>query len=131
MKEITVEVRSMFPAITARMIVAIDRALERNAYTILARAQIKMAAGSKTGRVYKRGNVLHQASAPGEAPAVDTGNLLNSGFVKRMGVADFGIGFSAKYGPILEEYKNRPFVGPSVEEQRPLVLSDVAEAMRR
>jgi hypothetical protein len=26
-----------------------------------------------TGRLYRRGNVTHQASAPGQAPAVDTG----------------------------------------------------------
>ena len=31
-----------------------------------------------SGRIYKRGNVSHQASAPGEAPAIDTSNLLNS-----------------------------------------------------
>jgi HK97 gp10 family phage protein len=34
--------------------------------------------GQKTGRVYKRGAVEHQASAPGEAPASDTGQLVNS-----------------------------------------------------
>lgn len=34
--------------------------------------------GSKTGRVYKRGKVSHQASAPGEAPATDTGAEANS-----------------------------------------------------
>jgi hypothetical protein len=130
-KEIVVEVSSRFAAITAQMIVAIDRALERNAYSILARSQIKMATGAKTGRIYKRGSVLHQASAPGEAPAVDTGALLNSGFVKRQGIADFGIGFSAEYAWILEEYKDRPFVAPSLAEQEPLLLDDVAEAMRR
>ena len=131
MKEIVVEVSSRFPAIMAKMIVAIDRVIERNAYTILARSQLKMATGPKTGRIYKYGNVLHQASAPGEAPAVDTGNLLNSGFVKRLGVADFGIGFSAEYAGILEEYKDRPFLYPSLEEQEPLLLHDVAEAMRQ
>lgn len=31
-----------------------------------------------SGRVYKRGNVLHRASAPGEPPAIDTATLLNS-----------------------------------------------------
>ena len=34
--------------------------------------------GPKTGRVYKRGNVLHRASAPGEPPASDTGRLASS-----------------------------------------------------
>lgn len=32
----------------------------------------------KTGRVYRRRGVSHQASAPGEAPASDTGRLVGS-----------------------------------------------------
>src|SRR5262245_7162584 len=32
----------------------------------------------KTGRIYTRRGVEHQASAPGEAPATDTGRLVNS-----------------------------------------------------
>jgi HK97 gp10 family phage protein len=31
--------------------------------------------GAKTGRVYRRNGVSHQASAPGESPAADTGDL--------------------------------------------------------
>jgi hypothetical protein len=35
--------------------------------------------GPKTGRLYRRpGRAPHQASAPGQAPANDTGNLANS-----------------------------------------------------
>lgn len=34
--------------------------------------------GQKTGRVYRRRGVEHQASAPGEAPASDTGRLVQS-----------------------------------------------------
>ena len=40
-------------------------------------AQKSIRRGPKTGRVYKRGKVYHQASAPGEAPANDLGNLVN------------------------------------------------------
>ncbi|MEQ8448244.1 MAG: hypothetical protein RIB97_01020 [Nitratireductor sp.] len=35
--------------------------------------------GEKTGRVYRRRGVEHQASAPGQAPASDTGRLVQSG----------------------------------------------------
>lgn len=35
----------------------------------------KILSGPATGKVYKRRGVEHQASAPGEAPASDTGNL--------------------------------------------------------
>lgn len=31
--------------------------------------------GAKTGRVYRRNGVSHRASAPGESPAADTGDL--------------------------------------------------------
>ncbi|PWJ81483.1 hypothetical protein C7441_11014 [Pseudaminobacter salicylatoxidans] len=34
--------------------------------------------GQKTGRIYRRRGVEHQASAPGEAPASDTGRLVQS-----------------------------------------------------
>ena len=34
--------------------------------------------GSRSGQIYKRRNVTHQASAPGEAPKTDTGRLVNS-----------------------------------------------------
>ena len=34
--------------------------------------------GPRTGRIYRRGGVVHQASAPGEAPASDTGELRQS-----------------------------------------------------
>ena len=34
--------------------------------------------GPKTGRVYTRRGKRHQASAPGEAPATDTGSLVGS-----------------------------------------------------
>lgn len=30
---------------------------------------------AKTGAIYRRGSKTHQASAPGEAPAIDTGGL--------------------------------------------------------
>lgn len=32
----------------------------------------------KTGRIYRRRGIAHQASAPGEAPASDTGNLVRN-----------------------------------------------------
>ena len=38
--------------------------------------------GSRSGRVYRRRGVAHQASAPGEPPASDTGNLLNSRIIE-------------------------------------------------
>lgn len=38
----------------------------------------KMIHSPRGGRTYKRGGKLHKASAPGEPPAVDTGQLIHS-----------------------------------------------------
>lgn len=46
---------------------------------------------AKTGRIYKRGGVIHQASAPGEAPAIDEGRYRQSlkGNVRKVGTHSF------------------------------------------
>ena len=51
-----------------------------NATAIELRGNIikKINRGPNTGRTYKRGNVSHTASAPGQAPATDTGRLVGS-----------------------------------------------------
>jgi hypothetical protein len=42
--------------------------------------------GPKSGRVYKKGGVTHQASAPGQAPATDTGHLVSHVNHKQQGL---------------------------------------------
>jgi hypothetical protein len=37
-----------------------------------------LSSSTPTGRIYRRGSITHQASAPGEVPAVDTGQLRQS-----------------------------------------------------
>ena len=39
----------------------------------------------KSGRIYKRRSVEHRASAPGQAPAIDTGALVNSLIWNKLG----------------------------------------------
>ncbi len=46
---------------------------------VLERATVKIMSGPKTGRIYRRRGVVHQASAPGEAPANDLSSLALSG----------------------------------------------------
>jgi len=101
--------------------------------------------GPKHGRVYKFGKVVHQASAPGEPPAMDTGALNNSGYVNRLSDLEYEVGFSAEYAPVLEGINSqfesgglldmadllgvwmapngralapRPFLRPAVERER-------------
>lgn len=60
---------------------------------------------SKSGRVYKRGKKGrdHVASAPYEAPAVDTGRLINSSIYKRnVSPLELIVGSNVKYSEHLE-----------------------------
>lgn len=54
---------------------AINDALNATALFAQGYAQKSILRGKKTGYVYKRGNITHRASAPGEPPANDTGFL--------------------------------------------------------
>ena len=62
-------------------------------------------------------------AAPGEAPAIDTGNLLNSGYHKMTGPTEGEVGFGAEYAVYLEmgsvRMAPRPFLGPAVERVWP------------
>lgn len=77
--------------------------------------------GARTGTVYlkgKNGNIRHQASAPGEAPASDSGRLRQSAAPETVRVAGTkvtgGAGVSTPYARRLElgdeHVKPRPFI---------------------
>ncbi len=121
---------------------AIDKelrtALFASAKHVEAEAKRSIASGQKTGRIYKRRTVTHQASAPGEAPATDTGRLVNSinaypageklestvvagrGTVKYAAMLEFGTKFIAA----------RPFLFPAVEHSKDWIRERLAKAVR-
>lgn len=65
----------------------------------------------------------HRASAPGEPPAIDTGNLLNSITHRMTGPTEGEVAVGAEYGVYLEmgtrRQAPRPFLGPAVEKVWP------------
>lgn len=78
--------------------------------------------GSKSGRVYKRGKgVFHRASAAGEAPASDTGNLVQNITIRNNGRLDYDVGSrkGASYGVDLEfgtvKMGARPWLRPAAQ----------------
>jgi hypothetical protein len=83
----------------------------------------------KSGIIYARGRMTkrttwraalrraHQASAPGEAPAIDTGALVNSVDIER-GRLWRTVHDGVEYGIYLELLLNRPFMVPAFERQR-------------
>lgn len=66
--------------------------------------------GPKTGRVYLRSGRNHQASAPREAPASDTGRLVRSANYRVSSWRSMTVGEKAPYAVYLEEgtFKMRP-----------------------
>jgi len=72
----------------------------------------------KHGRMYG----AHQASAPGEAPAIDYGVLANSVQTFMESDTKGGVGIGAEHGPDLElgtsNMAPRPYAAPAAEKQR-------------
>lgn len=89
----------------------------------------------KTGRKYQRGTVVHQASAPGQAPATDTGFLVSSIYNEDRGYLSKAIGSRLPYAFYLEfgTRKNapRPSWVPAVERAIPKMLKRVDIAIAK
>lgn len=66
------------PAIVARARVGLVRGITAATEDVRSEMIRLILDTPKTGRVYVRRTVAHQASAPGEPPASDTGRLVNS-----------------------------------------------------
>jgi hypothetical protein len=126
-----------FGEIGQQMAREIDEVCESTALDIQARAQMAIMNPPKSGRIYRRGNVAHQASAPGEAPATDTGNLVNSAYTKKLGQADYETGFTAEYAAHLEfgapnaHIAPRPYLRPAVEAVRKAFIAAIKRIVER
>ena len=95
-------------------------------------------AGGKTGRIYKRRGVTHQASAPGEAPASDTGRYVNSINTRAgndpMAVEVHGGGGIVNYAKGLEfgtsNMAARPAAVPAVEKNKQFINDRLSRAVK-
>jgi hypothetical protein len=129
--EIVIEFNK-FPILAAEIAVRADTVCERTAQAVEANAKLLVQNPPKTGRIYPRGKKVHQASAPGEAPATDTGNLVNTGYSERKGAAEWEVGFSAEYAAPLEygtpTILPRPYLRPSVAKHRQGFMDAMSEA---
>jgi len=101
-------------------------------------AKRSILSGDKSGRIYQRRTVTHRASAPGEAPASDTGRLANSitgtyvpsetsavitaggGIVKYARMLEFGTRLIAA----------RPFLFPALEKSKAWIRERLNKAVR-
>ena len=89
----------------------------------------------KSGRIYRRRGVSHQASAPGEAPASDTGRLVNSRKITLdHDLVRARLSFATAYAKALEigtkKMEPRPFARRALAETRDQGAAAVADGIR-
>lgn len=131
----------------------------RNALRVEAEAKRSIQQGTKSGRLYRRraitkvvgarkarefsamglrqvgvkkfvvGFKFHRASAPGQAPATDTGNLVNTILARPAqmtgGKVVATVTVNADYGRVLEEKLNRPYLAPATRKIAPRFDADI------
>jgi phage gpG-like protein len=120
-----------FPEIIKGMEAAAGKAVRETILDIEGRTKAMMT-GPKSGAYYERPNGrTHQASAPGEAPAVDTGNLINSIQTQMTGAMVGVVYTNAEYAPVLEfggaRMAARPFFTPATQAAWPEFLEKMSK----
>jgi HK97 gp10 family phage protein len=105
--------------------------VQSTAEAIATDAKLRIMNGPKTGRVYLVGkNRAHQASAPGEAPATDTGHLAASIQTAQVSDLTSEVSVGAEYAEALEYGTScmaaRPFLTPAVEKARGPFIKGIA-----
>lgn len=95
--------------------------------------------GPASGRIYTRRGIVHQASAPGQAPMSDTGRLANSiyfteGFGASRGLR-VQVGSNLVYAKYLEygtrNMAERPFFTPAANKVRRTFKARIEAAIAR
>lgn len=118
----------------------IGKALAVSVVEMDAHAKEKIQGGARGGRVYRRGGVTHQASAPGEFPKTDRGQLVASLFFRVAGnrlSAVFGskLGYARALEYGTSRMRARPWLRPTFREKQESaarrIMDAVAAALRR
>lgn len=119
------------PAVIAALRKAAFRGVVRGTEAVKTRMVERIMQPPKTGRIYKRNTVSHQASAPGESPASDTGRLAQS--VTTSYDAQNVVGYvnvATAYAEALEfgtpRVAARPYARVSLAEKAEEIRADIA-----
>ena len=127
------ELKSNIPNLTAALRRRAAALVDTTANTVRFEAIAPMS-GPKSGRIYRRGSRTHQASAPGEAPAIDYGVLANSIQVERESDLRQTVFTNTEYAVYLEfgtsRMSPRPFFGPAFEAARPIFEAGIRELLK-
>lgn len=85
--------------------------------------------GSKSGITYQRGNISHTASAPGQAPATDSGKLVGSIRYKKKSVSEHEVSINSEYALALEvgtsRMAARPFITPALQNAKKKLMKAI------
>ena len=113
---------------------ALDEAIKKAGYLVRNTAIDKISHGSRKGRLYKRGKILHRASAVGEFPKTDTGRLVNSIRVDHS-YLKVEVGSDVSYAGILETKDalkgGRPWLEPSYMLNKDKIETLFSDVLRR
>ena len=114
------------------------KALKASAFKIEESAKRSILQGTKSGRVYRRRSVTHQASAPGEAPANDTGRLARSiitsiepgGQVAKITAGSSQVAYAVMLEFGTAKMLPRPFMHPAFKENEDWIRQRVEKAVK-
>jgi len=85
--------------------------------------------GSKSGITYQRGNISHTASAPGQAPATDSGKLVGSIRYKKKSASQHEVSINSEYALALEvgtsRMAARPFITPALQNAKKKLMKTI------
>lgn len=116
---------------------ALIRKVRRNAARVVTKSAARIEADvkqgmaePKSGHTYRRkAGKTHTASAPGESPAIDDSNLVNSVSVADVDETTKAVGASAEQALVMElggaHVAPRPFLGPAFEREAPQFEADL------
>lgn len=119
------------PEVLQAVAQAAFRGVVRGTESVKTRMVERIQQPPKTGRIYKRNTVEHQASAPGESPASDTGRLAQSVTTSYdpSRIAGY-VNVSTEYAAALEfgtpRIAPRPYARVSLAEKAKEIQDDIA-----
>jgi len=93
--------------------------------------------GAKSGVMYQMYNPRreHRASAPGQSPASDTGNLVSKIVVRQKGANVTNVESNANYSAFLEygtsKMQPRPFMLPAFEKSKKPIINAVLNRVKQ
>jgi len=133
-------VQAALAAFGAKAEAGIAKAITATALDINTDVKKRIQRGPKTGVVYRRGggqnlSSEHQASAPGEAPATDTGTLVSSVYFEQSSKLSATVGSRLAYSAYLEfgtmHILPRPSWVPATEAATPKLITRIEAALRK